>query len=186
MSIMPRQLRSATPRMAAAGPLLCALLALAGCASPNGSVAGYTSSELYDQSIRTVALPIFQNRSFYRGMEFALTEALQKEIEHRTPYKVTRPGGADTILSGSIVSVDQRLLSRGLGAGLAQEVQVVVALSFEWKDLRSGEIIRRRSRLEGSGEFIPSRGVGEPVEVARHEAVDELSREIVSLMRGDW
>ncbi|MEX0741286.1 MAG: LptE family protein [Phycisphaeraceae bacterium] len=164
---------------------LLAILTLTGC-GPNGGLAGYTTGEAFDESIRTVALPIFDNQTFYRETEFRLSEALAKEIEHRTPYKVTAAPGADTIVRGTIVSVDQRLLSRTFEGGLTQEAQVIVTVTLEWKDLRSGEIIRQRSRLTGTGEYIPSRGVGEPFQVAQHEAVAELAREIVSLMRSDW
>ena len=166
--------------------LLVAALAtatlLTGCAGGSG----YRHEVLYDTSIRTVSAPIFMNRTFYREMEFRLSEALAKEIEQTTPYNVTTAGGADTIITGTILSVDQRLLSRDLETGVAQEVQVVVTASFEWKDLRTGQIIRKRSRLDASGEYIPVRGVREPLEVARHEAVGELSRQIVSLMASDW
>ena len=55
--------------------------------------------------MRTVSVPIFDNQSFYQDVEFDLTEALVKEIELRTPYKVTGADRADTILQGEIVSV---------------------------------------------------------------------------------
>ena len=151
-----------------------------------GGFLGYSAGEDFDDEIRTVAVPVFDNHTFYRETEFRLTEALTKEIEHRTPYKVTPAAGADTMLSGTILSVDQRLLSRTFEGGLTQEAQVTVTVELEWKDLRSGEIIRQRSRLSGTGEYIPPRGVGEAFEVGEHEAVAELAREIVSLMRSDW
>lgn len=164
---------------------LTLLLAPLGC-GPGGTIAGYSAGGTFPEDVRTVAVPIFENRSFYRGLEFRLTEALTKEIEHRTPYKVTEESGADTILTGTILAVDERLLSRDFDTGVAQEVQLVVTVGLEWKDLRSGEIIRKRSRLRASGEFIPRRGLTEPQEVARHEVVGDLSRRIVSVMRGDW
>lgn len=161
------------------------LVAIAGCGG-DIRLAGYGAGEEFDPRIATVAVPIFDNRTFYREAEFRLSEALAKEIEHRTPYKVTGADGADTIIRGTILSVDQRLLSRTFDGGLTQEAQVILTVSLEWKDLRSGEIIRQRSRLTATGEYIPTRGVGEPYEVAQHEAVAEMAREIVSLMRSDW
>jgi hypothetical protein len=153
-------------------------LALCGC--------GYSGGELYDESVQTVAVPIFENRTFYRGVEFNLTEALTKEIEQRTPYKVVAGASADTILTGTVLTVDKRLLSRDFESGVPQEIQVAIVASFEWKDLRSGQIRRMRSRIEGTGEYIPTKPLSEPLEVARHAAVGELAREIVSAMRDDW
>ena len=158
--------------------------ALWGCAADG--VAGYSLGQTYDEDVRTIAVPIFDNRSFDRELEFQLTEALIKRIEQETPYKVTHEAGADTILSGTILSVDRRLLSRDFDTALPQEQLLEVTASFEWKDLRTGQVRRQRSRIRGAGEYIPSRGVGEPVEVARLAAVDDLSRQILSVMRSDW
>lgn len=165
--------------------LICLTLAamvLGGCAGGTG----YRHEALYDTSVRTVATPIFENRTFYREMEFRLTEALVKEIEQTTPYKVTGEGAADTIITGTILAVNQRLLSRQLDTGVAQEVQVIVTASFEWKDLRTGKVLRKRSRVEASGEYLPVSGAGEPLEVARFQAAGELARQIVDLMASDW
>ncbi len=169
--------------------LIALALALASC-HRGAVVGGYRAGGVYDESIRSVAVPIFENRTFYRGVEFRLTEALTKEIEQRTPYKVAGTAGADSQLTGTILRVDKKLLSRQhsreIKSGLPQEVQVVVSVSFEWKNLRTGKIIRKASRIEGTGEYIPTRGVGEPFEVAQHTAVAELAREVVSAMRADW
>lgn len=167
-----------------------AMLALAafvatGCGG-KATIGGYSTGEDFDTSIRSIAVPIFENRTFYRETEFRLTEALTKEIEARTPYKVVASGSADTALTGTVLRVNQRLLSRDRRTGLPQEVQVTVVVGFEWKDLRTGEVIRQRSRFEGTGEYIPTYPAGEPVEVARLAAIQELAKQIVSVMRNDW
>ena len=156
-----------------------------GCAS-DGSSNGYSATEIYDSDIRTVSVDILANRSFYREVEFQLTEAIIKQIEQRTPYKVTQKAGADTIITGTILDVDQRLLSRTFDGGITQEAQIVVTASIEWKDLRTGKVLRKRSRIQGTGEYVPTRPVGEPSAVAIHAAVDELSRDVVSVMQSDW
>ncbi|MHC4995166.1 MAG: LPS assembly lipoprotein LptE [Planctomycetota bacterium] len=170
--------------LTASSVALLIALGISGCASDGQQ--GYSSEELYDPSFRSVAVNLFENRSFYREIEFQLTEALTKEIESRTPYKVTHAGGADTQITGTILSANKRLLSRSRDGGIGQELQLTVIASFEWKDLRSGRIVRKRSTISGTGEFVPALGLSEPVEIARHEAVSELSREIVSVMRSDW
>jgi len=167
---------------AMAGLMTCMAL-LTGCAA-NGT--GYTTGGTYDESIRSVALPIFDNRTFYRELEFNLTEALAKEIEHRTPYKIAASGSADTQLTGTILSVDKRMISRTFETSVTQEAQMRVVASFEWKNLRTGEIIRKRGRLSGVAEYVVTQPVGETEQVARHAAVAELARELVSLMRSDW
>lgn len=165
--------------------LVAAVASVTGCTG-KATIGGYSTGEDFDESIRSIAVPIFENRTFYRETEFKLTEALAKEIEARTPYKVTKAGSADTALTGTVINVTQRMLSRDRGTGLPQEVQVTVVVSFEWKDLRTGKVIRQRSRFEGTGEAISTYPAGEPIEVAKISAIQELAKQIVSVMRNDW
>src|SRR5689334_13758284 len=85
-------------------------LGLSACAGGGHfSILGYTTKPNYDENIHTVYVPIFQTRIFesgqFRGFEFRLTEAVQREIETRTPYKVVScREGADTELLGTVVS----------------------------------------------------------------------------------
>ncbi len=170
---------SSTPlRGLMAGFLLLALSLASGCQ--------YSHEELFVENVSTVAVPIFQNQSFYKRVEFDMTEALIKEIESRTPYKVTAETGANTVIQGSIVSVHQQLISRSFEAAVPEELQVTIVAEIEWKDKRSGTVIRKRSRVTGTGEYVPARGVGQPFEIAQHAAVADLSRQIVSVMRRDW
>ncbi len=151
-----------------------------------GAGTGYSNKPLFDPNVRTVAVDILANRTFYRGVEFDVSEALIKEIELRTPYKVVDRAAADTLLTGTIISVGQNALSRTHDGGVPQELQVTVAAGFEWKDQRNGKVLRKRSSVSGTGEYVPSRPVGEPFEIAQHRAAAELAREMVSVMRSDW
>ena len=85
---------------------------------------GYTQQELFNTEYQTVAVPIFQNKTFYRGVELELTEALIKEIELRTPYKVTATNTAQTILEGQIVAISQSPLSSTQEGGMVQETEL--------------------------------------------------------------
>ncbi len=160
-------------------------MGMPGC-SPDGTIAGYRSGEIFRDDVRTVAVDIFGNRSFYRGIEFDVTEALVKEIELRTPYKVVNPSVADTIIIGTILSVDKRPLSRTTTGAVPQEVQLTITAKYEWKNARTGDVLCHRPRIIGTGEHVPARRVGEPIEVARHTAAAELASEIVSIMQQDW
>ena len=112
---------------------------------------GYAHKELFPTDVRTVAVPIFENRSFYQGMEFDLTEALVKEIELRTPYKVTDAGSADTIVHGVITAVDQDRLSRRSEGGVPQELELRITVNYVWKNLRTGQTLRQREGFDSVG-----------------------------------
>jgi hypothetical protein len=155
-----------------------ALMAVGGC--------GYSHQAVYPQQYRTVAIPIFENRTFYREVEFDLKEALTKEIERRTPYKVVAESHADTVLTGSIVSIDQPLLSRRQVGGLPQELEYRIVLDVEWTDQRDGRTIRQRRGLTAVGRYIPAREGGEMASVGQHHAVQNAADAIVSAMAADW
>lgn len=147
---------------------------------------GYSSKELFPTEVHTVAVPIFENRTFYRGIEFELAEAMVKQVESRTPYKVVAPGTAQTILEGTITDIEQTQLSRRRPGGLPQEMEVTVTVDFVWKDLGRGGVIKDRRGFQAVGRYIPTAGIGEPFETAQHDAVERLARDIVSTMRTDW
>lgn len=154
------------------------LLLTAGC--------GYTTKEIYPTDVRSVSVPIFANRSFYRGAERDLSEALIKEIELRTPYKVARGGAADTDLTGTIIEVRQQLLSRRRPGNLPEQIEVSVIVDWSWKNQRTGETLRSRQGFEAVGRYRPTHPIGEPYEIAQHDAVQRLAADIVSTMRADW
>lgn len=158
--------------------LLVLTLLLTGC--------GYSTTELYPTQYTTVTVPNFTNRSNDRNVEFTLREALVKELEQRTPYKaISGTGLADTQLVGTIVRIDRKLISRDATAGLPQEIEVTVVVDFQWKDLRTGEVIRGYRGLSAAGQFVPNRTVGEFSEDGVRLAVSRLASDIVSRMRDD-
>lgn len=146
----------------------------------------YSHNAVYPSEYHTVAAPIFENRTFYRGVEFDLANALVSQIESRTPYKVAAPGRADTILQGTITRIEQNQLSRRRPGGVPQEVEVTIWVDFEWKDLRTGQTIRDRKGFESPGTYVVSAPVNQPFELAQHQAVERLAEDIVATMRTDW
>lgn len=158
--------------------LLSFIALLTGC--------GYSTTELYPTQYTTVTVPNFENRSNDRTVEFTLREALVKELEQRTPYKtVSGTGLSDTQLTGTVVSVNRQLISRDAIAGLPQEIEVTVTVDFQWRDLRTGQVIRGYRGLSSAGQFVPNRTVGEFDDDGVRLAISRLASDIVSRMRED-
>ena len=143
----------------------------------------YRWSSLYRDDVRTVAVPIFQNRSFRRGLEFNLTKAIVNQLEATTPYKVAPREHADTILEGEILDVHLRTLTTGVGS-LPQEQLYIVRLNFTWKDLRTGKILVDRRRFEQSSVYFPTLGEGEFI--GGQQNVERLATAIVQELQADW
>ena len=86
---------------------------------------GYSTEPLFTDEISTVYVKMFDNRSFERGIEYELTDALAKRIEAETPYKVVSSiDRADSVISGNISGAERGILSseRETGRPLEKEI----------------------------------------------------------------
>ncbi|MAE67629.1 MAG: hypothetical protein CMJ18_25530 [Phycisphaeraceae bacterium] len=158
--------------------VLFLVAALAGC--------GYAPARLYEKDAGTIAIPIFENRTFYRDVERDLTEALVKQVELRTPYKVVSSARADTILKGTITSISQSRLSRSRVSGFLQEQEFTITINFEWQDAHDGKVIQDRRGFSAAGRYIPERPAAETYHIGQREAVERLADAIVATMIGQW
>jgi len=146
---------------------------------------GVGHKDLFRSNIKTVHVPIFQNKDFRRGLEFQLTEALIKAIELHTPYKTTsNKQRADTVLTGEIREVRQGTLGLDFKTHLPRETQATVIASFRWKDLRTGKILVEMDVITQSVDYI--RPVGERFYQASEEAMNDLAERIVEKMEKPW
>jgi hypothetical protein len=153
-------------------------------ASEAGKPSGYQWRSLYRDDVRTVAVPIFTNRSFRRGVEFSLSKAIVNQLEASSPYKVAPRERADTVLEGEILDIHLRTQSPALGTGVPQEQLYIVRLNFTWKDLRTGKILVERRRFEQSTTYFPTLGEGEFV--GSQQNVERLAQAIVQELQADW
>ena len=82
-------------------------LLLSGCA-------GYQigNATLFPPDISTVYVPMVESHSFRPDLGEALTEAICKQIEKETPYKVVGSPNADSILTAKIVTETKRVIDR--------------------------------------------------------------------------
>jgi hypothetical protein len=151
------------------------LLSLAGC--------GYSTRPLYNSAYHTISVPVFGNKSFRRGWEERLTEALKKNIESRTPYKVVSQDKADTILSGEIVDDPKITLTRRSGILLPRESQFTVLVNFTWKT-RTGTVLVDRKDFNRAATEIQQ--LGEREEDAEQWAIERLAAAMVDQMQSDW
>jgi hypothetical protein len=127
---------------------------------------------------------MFQSREFRRGLEFTLTEALQKRILQDTPYRIADKSTADTMISGEVLEVRQNVMGRMYLTGQPRQLQATFIIRFEWKDLRSGQVLVNHPRFVQSIEYIPP--IGETFDNASDAALDDLAERMVEQMMSSW
>ncbi len=159
--------------------LLLAVPVLSGC--------GYTVGNGFNPEIRTVSVPIFENETFRRGIEVQLTEAVQKEISKRTPYRLAKGLDADTRLTGKIVQTRKDVLGENQFDD-PRDLQVSLMIVTKWENLRTGEVLAQQEvplspnaiPISLQAEFAPE--VGQSLATGTQEAIDQLARRIVNMM----
>ncbi|HSZ54966.1 MAG TPA: LPS assembly lipoprotein LptE [Tepidisphaeraceae bacterium] len=167
------------------------LLLAAGCGytwSDNGNSfapqVAHASNGIYRQNVSTVAVPIFTNITYDRGLELSLTKAVISDLEAHTPYKVAPRDRADTILEGTIVYSGTNLLSRSPSNALPQEQLSLIIVNFTWKDLRNGQILTDRRSFQQSAPYYPT--LGEDPYVGQQDNIEKLARAIVEELAAPW
>lgn len=130
---------------------VCTLASVSCESGGHFTILGYTTRPNYDPCIKTVYVPIFENQTFRRGIEFDLTRAVITAIEQKTPFKVVSdPDKADTELKGTIVAFNKNILNRNQ-LNEQRETETVLTCAIVWKDLRSGEILSQPKAHQPAG-----------------------------------
>ena len=171
---LPRPLRLAT---------FAVVLICCGC--------GYMVGNGFSPDVRTVSVPIFENETYRRGIEYQLTEAVQKEIQKRTPYKLAKGLDADTRLTGRIVQTRKDVLGENANDD-PRQLQFSIMVNVTWENLRTGEVLAQQEvpvapeaiPLISSAQFAPE--LGQSQATALQTAVSNLARHIVNMMETPW
>jgi len=164
--------------------LIGVLTALCGCSTVKKIMTlGYTSKPLGPADVRSVHLPVFDNRTFRRGLEFQLTEAIKTELLHKSDLRIVDRDVADTELTGEIVDVRENVLLEDLNDDVV-ETSITVTVDVIWRDRRSGRVLLDRRGVSDTAELIALRG--ENVGTATEEAFRDLAERIVELLEEDW
>ncbi|MBR5160863.1 MAG: LptE family protein [Thermoguttaceae bacterium] len=164
---------------------LAAACLLTGCA-------GYQigNQSLYAANIQTIYVPMVKAPAISPHLSDRITEAVAKEIEVLTPYKLTQDNYADAVLNIEIVEYKQGINFKDRWGGPRQDNLEMTA---------KVELVNRRSLTPecacefsldqegivlGHGSMIPVAGQSTATE--QQEAIDRLARRIVNSLEKPW
>lgn len=155
--------------------LTVAALALAGC--------GYSFQGTLPSHIKTVAVPMFLNRTSQPGVEGIITNAVVHAFATNGRLRVVRTAEADAILDGEVTgySVGPIAFSPSLGI---QEYRLSVVLNLRMRDVRRNVLIFQQNGVSEIADFRVVGSVSTTVSVeqtALTAAAGEIARSIVSL-----
>lgn len=152
---------------------------------------GYMFGPQPIDGVRTVCVPIFQTDSMRRNLDYLLTEAVKREIQTRTAYRLADESTADTILTGHIVDIRKDVLSETRFDD-ARELQISLGVRIQWRDRRNGRILQERvfpvgqELAQHSSEVGFAPELGHSMATAQQEAAERLAARIVDTMEMPW
>jgi hypothetical protein len=166
--------------------VLLLVAATLGCASYR---VGHQS--LYRPDVRTVFVPVFESDSLRPHLGERLTEAVIREIQTRTPYKVVATPDADSTLSGSITRATKRVSARNRYND-ARGVDVELSAEVRWVNSR-GDVLMQTTAIPfaplglstvADSYMLPE--AGQSMSAAQQDAIERMAREIVGQMEIWW
>lgn len=162
------------------------LLLVTGCASYQ-----FGSRSLFREDVRTVYVPVARNETFRHDLGPRLTEAVIRQIELRTPYKVTGDPAADSTLTIQVSRETKQVLTRA-GTNEPRALDAVASAVISWTDRYGNPILQNQQVIEASlateltqgSRFVPE--AGQSMETALQATIDDLADQIVSQMELRW
>ena len=170
-------------------PLIAAaicLLTFAGCASYQVG-----SESLYAPDIATVYVPMIESDSYRRDLGERLTEAVIKEIELKTPYKVVGTPDADSILSVKLLGDSRTLLAENSFDDPRLSESAVFS-EVSWLNRRRLPMAPPQMlglppeliSVNQTANLVPE--AGQSVASSQQQAIERLAQQIVGTMETPW
>jgi hypothetical protein len=162
------------------------LVACLGCASYQ-----FGAATLFPPNLRTIYVPMVRNETFRHDLGPLLTEAIQKTIEARTPYKVVGDPNADSTLTCRITAHQKRVISETI-TDEPRALESQISLQLVWTD-RRGNLLMQNSFVPpgelafnfiNDTNFVPEGG--QSIATANLRTVEELADQIVNQMEMRW
>ncbi len=170
---------SLSARLATALSACVTALALVGC--------GYRVGSLNNRDYRTVAVPIFQNKSNVPQIHAQLTNAVIKRLHADTSPRVVAESDADVVLGGEVIEVERTPLRfQRLNQSVAREYRLTVTAVVSLRDRRTGKLVFENARVTGQTDYF----IGADLQAAEAQAMplaaENLARKIAARVAEGW
>ena len=148
---------------------------LAGC--------GYSTKGNLPDHIKTVAVPIFKNRTLEPGVESAVTSGVVNAFSSGGRVRVVPIGEADAILEGEVTgySLEGTAFDR---TQVIRAYRLRLTLNVEFRDVRQSALLWRQEGLQEISDFQVEGSVSDTVargQGAVVQAATEIGRKVVNL-----
>jgi len=152
--------------------LIGAVAALSGCS--------YSHNRLLRDDIHTVHIPVFDNKTWRRGLEVELTRAVLDEVKLHTRLLIAAKHDADSTLEGELLEFTTEIITKTEDDVVLLK-RITVKAQFRWVDNLTGrDIVPSQTVVETT--IVPPL----PGESVEEKPFAKLAQRIVERMEKDW
>ena len=144
---------------------------------------GYTVHGTLPSHIKTVAVPIFQNRTAEPAIEGFITRAVVEAFSTNGRLQVVGRDKADAVLDGEIIGFSVTSIAFDQDANVRQ-YRLVVAVNLRMRDIRRNTVLFQQDAVREQADFRVLNSVSQTIsreETALRAAAVDIGRAIVSL-----
>ena len=144
---------------------------------------GYSFRGNLPDHIKTVAVPVFTNKTSEPAVETFLTSAVVEAFASNGRLRVVRAEEADAILDGEVVGYSVQSIAFDNQANVRQ-YRLLVTMNLKLRDVGRNSVLFEQQRLREKADFQVLGAVSQTIgaeEGAVRSAAIEIARSIVSL-----
>lgn len=156
--------------------ILLPLLAICGCAG----LPDYRWTSRVPDELRTVAVPVFENRTSAAEIGPIVTQYVLREFQREGTFSIRRAGDSSIEVQGSIVKADRHAVAydRAYGSRASEYRYLVTAeVSFINKD--TSKVLQANRKYTGETTFLVQGDVLTSQRNAAQRIAQDLARQIV-------
>jgi len=149
----------------------------------------YSLSGAVPSHIKTVAIPLFDNRTAEYGITEEITDKLILAFQKDNTLKIADESNADAIMKGVLVSI-QDVPYTYSGAGTGQnfnvgEYKLTLSINLQYYDRTKDEVIWQKD-VSNWGTYNHETGSPDDRAQGFTQAIDKLTQDVVNLAVSGW
>lgn len=153
--------------------LILPVIALCGCSS-------YRWTSRVPEEIRTVAVPVFENRTLSAELGPIVSQYVLREFQREGTFSIRRSGDSSIEVQGSIVKADRRPVSYDRAYGSrASEYRYLVTAEVSIVNKDSGRVLQANRKYVGETTFLVQGDLLTSQRNAAQRIAQDLARQIV-------
>jgi outer membrane lipopolysaccharide assembly protein LptE/RlpB len=155
--------------------LLALVCTLGGC--------GYSFHGTLPDHVKTIAVPIFVNRTQQPAVEGVITRAIVDAFATNGRLKVVRPEDADSILEGEVLQYNVGAIAVDPSLNV-QQYRLGVTRTLRMRDVRLNKLLFEQANFSEQADFLVAGSVAQTLSIeagALQQAATQIARSVVSL-----